>query len=77
MKNHQNLPPDMNKTIVKKGERIIYYESLTNIIVTKWEDKKDVHMISTFVNGEENGKRAGKDKNIPALLISTIVVWVE
>ena len=69
MKNRQNLAPDMNKTIVKKGERIIYYESLTNIMVTNWKDKKDVHMISTFVNdGEENVKRAGKDKNIPAVV---------
>ena len=62
VKSRQNLPPEMNKKILKKGERVVYYEQMTNIMVTKWKDKKDVHTISTFVNdGETIVKRAGKE----------------
>ena len=59
----------MNKTVVKKGECVVYYESLTNIMVTKWKDKKDVHMMLTFVNDRETQvRRAGKDKMIPSVV---------
>ena len=69
VKTRKNLPPDMNKTVVKKGERVLYYESLTNIMVTKWKDKKDVHMMATFVNDRETQVRhAGKDKMIHSVV---------
>ena len=47
VKSPKDLPVEMNKKVLKKGERVVYYEALTNIMVTKWKDKKDVHMIST------------------------------
>ena len=53
VKSQQNLPPPMNKTVLKKGECVVYYEQMTNIMVTKWKDKKDVHTISTSVNDGE------------------------
>ena len=55
----------MNKKVLKKGERVVYYETLTNIMVTKWKDKKDIHMISIFMNdGETQVRQAGKDKTV-------------
>ena len=69
VKSRKNLPPDMNKKNLKKDERVVYYESLTNAMVTKWKDKKDVHTISTFVNdGETLVRRSGKDKVIPTVI---------
>ena len=45
VKSRQNLPPEMNKKILKEGEYVVYYEQITNM-VTKWKDKKDVHTTS-------------------------------
>ena len=53
----------MNKTVLKKGERVVYYKQMTNIMVTKWKDKKDV-----VNDGETVVKRSGKDKSIPVVI---------
>ena len=41
-----------------------------NIMLTKWKDKRDIHLISTFI--EENTwvkvTRAGKEKEIPLVV---------
>ena len=69
MKNRKNLPPNMSKTSLKRGERAVFYENMTNIMVTKWKDKKDVHMISTFVNDRETVVwRSGKHKMVPSVI---------
>ena len=69
VKSRKNLPPEMNKTKLKTGECVVYYEQLTNTMVTKWKDKKDVHTISTFVNDDKTlVRRAGKDKLIPTVV---------
>ena len=48
------------------GECVNGYDQ-HNIMVTKWKDKNDVHLISTIIEGNAWVKvtRAGKEKDIP------------
>ena len=64
-KNCPQLPNDAITKKLKIGERVVMYEGSTAIVFTKWKDKKDVHLLSTFVtNGTVNVTRTGKEKEI-------------
>ena len=59
----------MKKDKLNKGDRIVFYEKTTNIMITQWRDKKDVTLMSTCVNdGMITVTRAGKEKEIPCVV---------
>ena len=64
---HKNLPSQRKKKKAKdnklnKGDQIVFYVAGTNIMVTRWKDKKDVTLMSTCVNdGTVNVMRSGKE----------------
>jgi hypothetical protein len=43
--NRKNMPPDISKNKLKRGEHEIW--SANNILCVKWKDNKDVHFLST------------------------------
>ena len=76
VKSQQNLPPPMNKIVLKKGERVVYYEQMTNII-TKWKDKRmsipSLHSLTMVKQWWNDLERI----NLFQLLSTfTIVAWV-
>lgn len=44
-KNRKNMPGDIQKPVLKKGECV--WRSCNNLIALRWKDKRDVYMIST------------------------------
>lgn len=44
-KNRKNMPQDMQKHILKKGEFV--WRCCNNLIALRWKDKRDVYMLST------------------------------
>ncbi|XP_017795072.1 PREDICTED: piggyBac transposable element-derived protein 4-like [Habropoda laboriosa] len=44
-KNRKNMPQDLQKHILKKGE--FMWRSCNNLIALRWKDKRDVYMLST------------------------------
>ena len=68
--NRKHLPQDIkNAKNLKTGGILVRYDTKTNIICTKWWDKKDVHMLSTCVpNIIVTVKRAGNEKIIPHVI---------
>ena len=69
----KDLPVQVNKKKktekLKKGDRIVFYDQVTNLMVTQWKDKKDVTMMSSCVNDcTVNVIRAGKEKTIPTVV---------
>ena len=68
-KDRKDLPHDFKQKKLTKGERVVYYEEGTGVMITKWLDKKDVCTMSTPVNdGVIDVVRAGKPKEIPAVI---------
>ena len=50
----KDLHTEVNKKRKKlqklKGERVLFYNKITNLMVTQWRDKKDVTLLSSCVN---------------------------
>ncbi|XP_047141066.2 piggyBac transposable element-derived protein 4-like [Hydra vulgaris] len=67
--NRKQLPQDIKNAKIKTGDTLVRFDTKTNIMCTKWKDKKDVHMLSTCVqNDTVVVNRAGKEKNIPLVI---------
>ncbi|XP_065642425.1 piggyBac transposable element-derived protein 4-like [Hydra vulgaris] len=50
-------------------DTLLRYDTKTNIMYTKWRDKKDVHMLSTCVQNDTiTVNKAGREKNIPIVI---------
>ena len=65
----KDLPTKKKMQKLKKGERIVFYDKITNLMVTQWRDKKDVTLLSSCVNDSTiNVTRAGKEKTIPLVV---------
>lgn len=63
--NHHGLPKELLKIKLNPGDCVNAFDQ-HNIMVTKWKDKQDIHLMSTCVDGRSWVKvqRADKDKDI-------------
>ena len=67
--NRRGLPKELSSIKLNNGECVNAYDQ-HGIMVTRWKDSRDVHLISTCVDGNTwvKVKRAGKEKDIPLVV---------
>lgn len=69
-KNRKGLPNDVVKQKLSKGE-MICLENGEGVVITKWQDKREVHMLSTLHGPQfvETGKKGNTATRLKPLVI--------